>query len=63
MFVDDRDRERIYKNLAFILATLIMLGINDLIRGCIIMDKLDKLDKLDKTENPVTPLNETGHRE
>ena len=60
MFVDDRDRERIYKNLAFILATLIMLGINDLIRGCIIMDKLDKLDK---TENPVTPLNETGHRE
>lgn len=60
MFVDDRDRERVYKILAFILAILIMLGINDLIRGCIIMDKLDKLDK---TENPVTPLNETGHME
>jgi hypothetical protein len=57
MFVDDRDRERVYKILAFILAILIMLGINDIIRGCIVMDKLDKIG------NPVTPLNETGHRE
>jgi len=55
--VDDRDRERVYKILAFILAILIMLGINDIIRGCIVMDKLDKIG------NPVTPLNETGHRE
>ena len=45
MFLDDKDRERFYKILAFILALLIIQGVNDLIKGCIVMDKLDKIEE------------------